>query len=52
MPSRSLIQLLKRAINLKKSLGVRCAAGYLRNREVQFDVAYFAMFGRLPRELA
>jgi hypothetical protein len=28
-----------RALHIKKSLGTRCAAGYLRNRNVSLEVA-------------
>lgn len=38
-----------RAISIARSLGYRCAAGYLRNRGFGFVDAYFALFGRFPR---
>ena len=42
--------LIYRAHNIRKSLGVRCAAGYLRNRGVSFEQAYRTIFGREPRK--
>jgi hypothetical protein len=40
--------MLKKARELTRSLGYRCAAGYLRNRNVSFEVAYEALFNRAP----
>jgi hypothetical protein len=42
-------QMMKKARSLTRSLGFRCAAGYLRNRDVPFETAYEAIFGRPPR---
>lgn len=36
---RTLTQLIVRARNIKKSLGTRAAAGFLRNRGVSLNVA-------------
>ena len=36
---RTLTQLIVRARNIKKSLGTRVAAGFLRNRGVSLNVA-------------
>ena len=34
-----LTRVFKRALNLKRTLGVRCAAGYLRNQRVPLNAA-------------
>lgn len=34
-----LINIYKRAFSIKRSLGVRCAAGYLRNQGVPLEAA-------------
>lgn len=38
-----------RATFLARTLGFRCAAGFLRNREVAFEDAYLILFGKKPR---
>lgn len=43
------VKFKNRAANIAKTLGYRAAAGYLRNREVPFEQAYEALFGRQPR---
>lgn len=42
-------KIVRKAKQLQRTLGVRSAAGYLRNREVSFDEAYLVLFGRMPR---
>lgn len=39
----------KKARDLVRSLGYKSAAGYLRNRDVDFATAYQVIFGRAPR---
>lgn len=34
-----LTRVFKRALNLKQTLGVRCAAGYLRNQNIPLNAA-------------
>lgn len=41
---------LKRALHLKKTLGVRCAAGFLRNRGTSFEAALFLLVRAEPRD--
>lgn len=41
------LQLGRRALSLKRNLGTRCAAGYLRNRDVTLDEALFILLGRI-----
>mgnify|MGYP000884200627 FL=1 len=41
------LQFVPRARHIKKSLGVRCAAGYLRNREVSLEDALRILVGRI-----
>ena len=44
--------ILHRALDIKRSLGVRRAAGYLRKRGVPLSAALFVLTGRqLPRAL-
>ena len=38
-----------RARNLTRNLGMRVAAGFLRNRQVSFDDAHMILLGRPPR---
>lgn len=38
-----------RAIKLQNNLGTRCAAGFLRNRDVSFEEALFILLGTKPR---
>lgn len=38
-----------RALILKRTLGTRCAAGFLRNREVPLEEALFLLVGRVVR---
>ena len=38
-----------RAKHLVKTLGVRCAAGYLRNRGVSLEAALYVLLGTTPR---
>jgi len=38
-----------RARTIKRSLGVRVAAGYLRNQRVDFAEAHFLLLGTAPR---
>lgn len=42
-------RMLRRARNLTRTLGARCAAGYLRNKGLPFEVTYIALFNREPR---
>lgn len=49
MTARTWGSMVNRARVLSRSLGYRCAAGYLRNREVPFETAYQVIFGREPR---
>lgn len=37
------IAIFKKAGNIKKSLGVRVAAGYLRNKEVSLETALYLL---------
>lgn len=46
--SRNTLFFAPRALQIKKSLGTRCAAGYLRNRDVPLDEALLAL-GFRPR---
>lgn len=41
-------KLCAKARQLTNTLGYRAAAGYLRNREVPFEVAYQVIFNRMP----
>jgi hypothetical protein len=41
--------MIYRARCLTKNLGMRVAAGFLRNREVSFEDAHLALLGRAPR---
>ena len=41
------LQFVPRALCIKKSLGVRRAAGYLRNREVSLEDALRILVGRI-----
>ena len=43
--------LVYRAHHIRKTLGLRSAAGFLRNREVTFAEAYFVLLGRVPRKV-
>lgn len=36
-----------RALDIKRTLGTRCAAGYLRNRKVAIEDALFILVGRV-----
>lgn len=40
------IEQIKKAKNLKKTLGTRAAAGYLRNRGWSLEAALFIIVGR------
>lgn len=40
---------ITRARSIAKSLGMRSAAGYLRNQKVDFAEAHFILLGRAPR---
>lgn len=42
--------IVKRASIIKKSLGIRVAAGYLRNNRVTFDEAHYLLLGTAPRK--
>jgi hypothetical protein len=39
----------RRAYQIHRSLGMRCAAGFMRNRGVPFEEAHIALLGRTPR---
>lgn len=41
------LQLGQRALSIKRNLGTRSAAGYLRNRNVTLDEALFILVGRV-----
>lgn len=41
--------LKKRARFMSRTLGMRCAAGFLRNRDIPFEDAYEILLGRKPR---
>lgn len=41
--------IVKRAESIRKSLGYRAAAGYLRNRQVGFAEAHRMLLGTQPR---
>jgi hypothetical protein len=43
-------QKLRRARAIKKTLGIRRAAGYLRNQNVEFEQAHIALLGYPPRK--
>lgn len=43
------MQQLSKAPKLRRSLGTRCAAGYLRNRGWPLDVALFVLLRTTPR---
>jgi len=45
------VRFLKKSVVLKRQLGVRCAAGYLRNRDVPFEIAHQVLLGYPPRKL-
>lgn len=49
MSAKQYGQMTRKARNLAKQLGFRCAAGFLRNREVPFEQAYQILFNRAPR---
>lgn len=38
-----------RAVSIRDTLGMRPAAGYLRNRGVPFEQAHLILLGRKPR---
>lgn len=48
-PFDELMALFKRATNIKVTLGMRSAAGYLRNRNIDFQAAHLALLGVAPR---
>lgn len=48
-PFDELVRIFNRAQALTRSLGMRCAAGYLRNRNITFEAAHMALLGRVPR---
>lgn len=41
--------MIHRARCLTRNLGMRAAAGFLRNRDVSFEDAHLALLGRRPR---
>lgn len=41
--------MIHRARCLTRNLGMRVAAGFLRNREVTFEDAHMILLGRAPR---
>lgn len=43
-------KIVQRAHVIQKSLGVRVAAGYLRNKQVQFAEAHYLLLGTAPRK--
>lgn len=43
--------MFKRAIELKRTLGVRCAAGYLRNRGVSIEATMWMLFRKEVRDV-
>lgn len=45
-------RIVRKAKQMQRTLGVRSAAGYLRNREVSFDQAHLVLLGRLPRRVS
>ena len=48
----SRLEILKaRARFLMSTLGVRCAAGFLRNRQIPFEDAHEILLGTKPRRL-
>lgn len=49
MSARQWGQMVQKARNIARTLGVRRGAGYLRNREVSFAVAHTVLLGRAPR---
>jgi len=42
--------LIQRMQHIRKSMGLRAAAGYLRNRKVDFAEAHFLLLGTAPRK--
>jgi hypothetical protein len=42
-------RLVRRAKQIQRTLGVRYAAGFLRNRQVPFEEAHLLLLGRFPR---
>jgi hypothetical protein len=42
-------RVVRKAKQMQRTIGVRYAAGYLRNRAVTFEDAHLVLFGRLPR---
>ncbi|WP_153283214.1 hypothetical protein [Variovorax paradoxus] len=42
--------LIQRMHSIRKSLGLRAAAGYLRNRQVDFAEAHYLLLGSAPRK--
>ena len=43
-------KIVKRADSIARSLGIRCAAGYLRNQQVSFEEAHYLLLGIAPRK--
>ncbi len=46
MSNAELFHIKQRAKNIQGTLGTRTAAGYLRNRELPFDVAVRILLGK------
>jgi hypothetical protein len=41
------LQFAPRALTIARTLGIRCAAGFLRNRNVSLEDALFMLVGRV-----
>jgi len=42
-------KIVRKAKQMQRTLGIRYAAGYLRNREVSFEQAHLVLLGTMPR---
>jgi hypothetical protein len=46
---KSRLKIFIRAQSIAQTIGVRAAAGYLRNRDVSFEAALWLLAGAAPR---
>lgn len=49
MPIPVIYELAIRARSIRRNLGTRCAAGFLRNRNIPLDVALYVLLGTTER---
>ena len=47
--SKPLATFLKRARHIRRTLGMRSAAGFMRNNGMEFEAAHLALLGYAPR---